>query len=134
MKTFGWKSIFVLLIFSVVMSILSSKGISKISYSLCIYAIINLIIGFFIYNILVIKREEITIKYLLNPFKQNTIIPIRNIEKIVITNNSFGGIVSVKLFLTDSNRTLNLLLLWWEHKELTNTLLSKEIEVDYLDL
>ncbi len=134
MKIFGWKSIFLLLIFSIIASIISSKGMYKLINNVSMYIAINIAIGFFVYNVLIINREVVCIKYILNPFKKNEIIQIKNIEKIIIRNNSFGGTVSVKIFLNESNRTLTLLLLWWEHKELTNALLSKDIEVDYLDL
>jgi len=114
--------------------ILFTAGFDELISFLTIILIFNYFLCFFLFNIFIVKTNSITIKYLLNPFKQSNTIQFSDIERVNIVRRTVqGGTTSFKFTLKNKRLIIvSTLFLKMEEEKFKDELMKNNIIVDII--
>lgn len=99
-----------------------------------VFFAINLLMGFFLYKIIVIKDNHIEVISILNPFAKRSKIHFEVIDNVTIKTNSFGGTVSITFNVLGMEKKFMYIMVGFERKRLMQSLKAKKLIVDTWDL
>jgi hypothetical protein len=130
-KVIGYWSTFLFISFEVLIVFCgmswSHLTIASLINDLKPLAILTCILGFFLFKVIVITDDSLTIISILNPFRFKTKIPYSQIKGINLHPNYFMGVYHVTIEWNDNKREYSFLLLWFDQK-LIRKLLREKID------